>query len=147
MAPSSKARSYCLTINNWTPEHVETLKQEKYKYLLIGNEIAPTTNTPHLQVYISYPNPRSFNAIKNSFPTAHIEIANGTPEQNKAYCSKDDVLFEGGDLPRPGSRSDIAVCRELVQSSNRIRDVVNHATSIQGVRIAELWLKYHESPP
>ncbi len=141
-----KHRSYCLTINNWTPVQLNDLKQEKYKYLLIGDEIAPTTGTPHLQVYISYPNPRSFNAIKCSYPTAHIEVANGTPEQNQKYCSKDKVLFEGGDLPAQGRRSDIEVCKDIVQSTNSMREVVNNATSIQGVRIAELWLKYNEPP-
>lgn len=143
---SGKHRSYCMTIHNWTQNHVDDLKQEKYKYIIIGNEICPTTNRPHLQLYIQFPNARAWTAIKKSYPTAHIEVAGGTPTQNKLYCSKEKILYEDGTLPRPGNRSDIEVCRDIVQSTNSMREVVNNASSIQGVRIAEIWLKYNEKP-
>lgn len=146
MAKGGKHRSYCLTINNWSPAILHSLKEEKYKYILIGSEHAPDTGTPHLQVYISYPNARSFNAIKGSFPTAHIEPAIAGPDKNKTYCSKENLIFEGGDPPAPGARTDIDTCRNIVQSTNSMREVVSHASSVQGVRIAELWLKYHEAP-
>lgn len=129
MAPK-KHRSYCLTINNWTEQHLSDLKQEKYKYIIIGDETAPQTGTRHLQVYISYPNPRSFNSIKESYPTAHIEPAGGSAPQNQAYCSKDKVLYEDGNILRPGTRFDIEVCKDIVKSTNSMREVVAHASSV-----------------
>ncbi len=146
MGKSGKARSFCLTINNYDQSHIDQLKQEKYKYIIIGDEVAPSTGTKHLQVYISYPNPRSFNAIKSIFPTAHIEISAGDAQQNRDYCSKDCILYEDGTLPAQGNRTDIEVCKDIVKSTNSMREVVTHATSVQGVRIAEIWLKYHEPP-
>jgi hypothetical protein len=55
-------------------------------------------------------------------------------------------MFEDGDPPRPGRRTDIDTCRDIVQDTSSMREVVSVATSVQGVRIAELWLKYHEAP-
>ena len=146
MTKENKHRSYCLTINNWKDEHVQNLKCEKYKYIIIGNEHAPETNTPHLQVYIQYKNPITFNSLKKRFPTAHIEPSGGNAEQNQKYCSKEEVLYEDGDLPKQGKRSDIEVCKDIIQDTNSMREVVRHATSVQGVRMAEIWLKYHEAP-
>lgn len=141
-----KKRAYVLTINNYNDEHVKKLKDEKYKYLIIGDEIAPTTGTPHLQIYIHYKNPITWKSLKTKFPSAYIYNAKGTAEQNQKYCSKTKTLFEDGEMPNQGKRTDIEVCKDIVKNTNSMRQVVSHATSIQGVRMAEIWLKYHEPP-
>ncbi|AJP36347.1 replication-associated protein [Avon-Heathcote Estuary associated circular virus 4] len=141
-----RKRAYCMTIHNWSEETVNQLKNLKYQYLIIGNETCPTTDRKHLQVYAYFKNALSFKSIKKQFPTAHIEASKGTPNHNKTYCSKEDVLFEEGTFPEQGKRSDIEVCREIVQSGAGMREVVNHCQSVQGMRIAESYLKYHEKP-
>ncbi len=87
---SSKHRSYCLTLNNYTDEELEhwnTLFAEGKRWI-IGKEIGEE-KTPHLQAYIQYKSSRSFGKMKKLFPRAHIEQAKGSPEENWKYCKKD----------------------------------------------------------
>jgi len=86
-----KARAWSITQNNYSQTHHNIFLQETKdcKYWIIGKEVAPTTGTQHLQVYLYYKNARSLEDMKKTFPQAHIEKAKGTPEQNKVYCSKE----------------------------------------------------------
>lgn len=99
----SKSRTFVFTINNYTEELIEKLKQEECKYLIFGKEIAPTTGTPHLQGYIVFHNPRSHEAIKKLYPWYIVpKFKNATSEHNKAYCSKEATdVFEKGICPTP----------------------------------------------
>lgn len=141
-----KIRGWCLTVNNWTENDLELLKNCSYTYIVIGNEIAPDTKTPHLQVYLYFKNARSFPSVKKISPRAHImrQYANSTADQNRIYCSKECLLFEDGEMPKQGKRTDIDNCRELAKTTNRIRPVILAASSIQGIRIAEKYLEYFE---
>lgn len=99
---SNKARGFCFTLNNYTvQDHIaikEYFESENARYWIMGEEIAPTTNTPHLQGYVLFHNPRHFNVIKNKFRW-HVEKAVGTPWQNKLYCQKGEHFEEAGDIP------------------------------------------------
>jgi hypothetical protein len=97
---SLRTRRWVLTINNpdLTKEQLKdyVINHYKTRYLIIGNEIAPTTGTPHFQMYLEFHNPATFNQLKKRFPTAHIQIANGSAEDSKIYCSKDNDYIEYG---------------------------------------------------
>lgn len=82
------SRSYCFTINNPSVDEVNDLFQNDFKYMIIGFETGKK-GTPHIQGYLQYYQPVTFNTVKLSLPTAHIEVAKGTPQQNIAYCSLD----------------------------------------------------------
>ena len=99
-----KARSWCFTINNPTPADYEELATVKCKYIIYGNELAPTTGTPHVQGYIQFANPATVKLTRS-----HNEIAKGTPEQNITYCKKEGDYIERGELPGTdqGKRKDI----------------------------------------
>jgi len=84
------------------------------------------------------------SAIKSDLPRAHLELAKGNGEQNKAYCSKEKVLFEDGTIKRQGKRNDISRVRDAVEDGANMRAVVAIASSVQSVRIAELYFNYHE---
>lgn len=140
----SRTRTYTITINNYTDEHIDTLKGLKYKYLIIGKEIAPTTLTKHLQVYVYLDNAMTFTAIKKKLPTAHIEIAKGTPEQNRTYCIKENNYEEYGTIPQQGKRTDIEQIREQINEGLGMEQMVETATSYQSLRTAEMLLKYKE---
>lgn len=142
-----RERALCLTIHQDFDKWIEVMKSQKYQYMIIGNETCPKTDKKHLQCYIYFKNARHFSALHKTFYPNHIEFAQYDAGTNKAYCSKESILFEDGEVPaQQGQRTDIQVCRDTVQNTNSMREVVNHATSVQGVRIAELWLKYHEPP-
>lgn len=96
----SRSRNWCFTLNNYTDEDIDKLVNSSYKYLIIGKEVAPTTNTPHLQGFIIFPNARRLSTLKADYnKTTHWEIARGTPEQNIEYCSKSGNFQEHGTKP------------------------------------------------
>lgn len=87
----------CLTVNNYTDVDLEVcrgyVEDSDVVCMVVGKEVAPTTGTPHLQCYFRTVKPHRFSHWKKKFPGAHIELANGTDEQNIEYCSKENVLF------------------------------------------------------
>lgn len=144
----AKARGWTFTVNNYTSEDeaaVHVLSQEA-KYIVVGKEVGEN-GTPHYQGYVFFANPRVFNVIKKLLPRAHIEVAKGNPEQNRTYCTKGgDILIEQGEVPKAGRRTDIEQIRDFVKEKPKMREVVNEATSLQAIKVAEVWLKYHEKP-
>lgn len=89
---NSKGRHWILTWNNYTGTDIVFLEDwcksncENYTFQKeIGKE-----GTPHLQIYFSFKNPRSFKALKETFTGAHIE-----PCRNKIaaeqYCRKKET--------------------------------------------------------
>lgn len=98
----SKTRSYAFTINNYLDKDIDIFNTlTTHRYWIYGIEKG-TEGTPHLQCYIYFKNPTAFLTIKNKFPTAHIESAQGNPQQNRDYCSKDGDFKESGELPTQG---------------------------------------------
>lgn len=98
-APSAhsarRTRAFCFTINNptRTDEYACRLLTKDAIFMIVGREVGEC-GTPHLQGYIRYNNPVTFDRVKKSLPRAHIEIALGTDAQNYEYCKKqDDLLF------------------------------------------------------
>jgi len=69
------------------------------KYIIAGREIAPSTDTPHLQGYCQFAHAKSLSAFRKLFPGCHVESANGTAEQCRKYCIKDGRYRERGDAP------------------------------------------------
>lgn len=142
-----KARAFVFTLNNWTEQEYEKILKLKYNYIVIGDEIAPTTGTPHLQGYVHFKSPTSSNTIRAHIPRAWFEAANGTAEQNFTYSKKDYIKFEDGKRPSQGKRKDIDTIKEYITTkpNPNMRDIcLNYATSYQGIRTAEVLLKYLE---
>lgn len=139
-----KVRDYCFTCNNYTPLQIETVKALKYKYLVFGFEIAPTTGTPHLQGYIYLKSAMSQQAIRKALKGFSLYKCGGTAQQNYDYCTKDNNFFQDGTMPEQGKRTDIDKVREIVTETGRMRDVVATAQSYQSIRVAEVYLTYHE---
>jgi len=94
-----KSRAWCFTINNYTEEHVNVLREFPCKYLVCGREVG-ANGTPHLQGYIYFKHPKTFNNMKNIMPgNAHLEKARGSTDQNREYCTKENNYFETGAKP------------------------------------------------
>jgi len=145
---SGKHRSYAFTLNNYSEEEFMLIKQLKSKYIVIGDEIGEN-GTPHLQGYVNFSNPVSFNTIKKAIPRAHIEVAYSSGYQNFEYCSKEKIKYEDGDRPKPPTRSDLDIIKEYIKQAENpnMSDVIaNYATSLQSIRLAETMLKYSEKP-
>lgn len=104
----SRGIAWTFTINNWDSGDVARLEQlvsnNQAEYIVFGYEVAPSTGTPHLQGYVRFHNRMERAAVVLTIGQAHVEVARGSAAQNRAYCTKEGVYFEDGQLPQgPGS--------------------------------------------
>nr|WBG01412.1 replication-associated protein [Army ant associated cyclovirus 3]WBG01422.1 replication-associated protein [Army ant associated cyclovirus 3]WBG01432.1 replication-associated protein [Army ant associated cyclovirus 3] len=131
-------RRFVFTLNNYNAEDVTKVKffiKDKCKYGIFGKELAPTTNTPHLQGFCNLKKPMRFNTIKKHFNnTVHIEKANGSDEQNKVYCSKAGDTFEEGTPDTQGRRSDLSALVSTIQSGESNERVLAELYPSQYIR-------------
>lgn len=93
MAKNEQSRKYLLTINNpadcgLTHDKIKTLVQSlSPAYFCMADEIA-ATGTHHTHVFLYRPSPVRWHTVKNLFPTAHIEKAYGSVQENRDYIQK-----------------------------------------------------------
>ncbi len=149
----TRSRAWFMTINNYSPEELAKVKAAKSIYLCVCEEVGEQ-GTPHIHCWMYFKSDKFFSKMKKDYPRADIRqsvVSRGMPARN--YCLgqvkkkgfKDNPTFyEVGEMPAQGKRSDITVCREKVLEGGNMRDVVKVASSIQGIRMAELMFKYTE---
>lgn len=154
----NKSRRFCFTIHNYTLAELkrfhslaESLKE--HRYISYGLEIAPDRKTRHIQGYIELNSAQRFTFLHNYFNFKrnkkvlkfHIEIANGTAEDNKKYTSKDGDHFEFGEPVKQGSRSDLKNIKEMIKEDPKnLKSVIDqHTNNFQQMRYAEALPKYY----
>ena len=140
MAEIKETRAWLLTFNNPEKHSVslnilqtilESPKSAKTRDWCMSEEIGLNEHTPHIHLYVHFQNPVAFTTIKNKFPSAHIDIPMGTPEQNRDYVFKigkwemdpkgetniRDSHRESGVCPifRPGSRNDLTGLYDMIR--------------------------------
>lgn len=142
--PNTKYRDYCYTFNNYTEEDYAYVQTIECVYHVIGKEIGEECGTPHLQGYIYFKNPRSWDAVRKLFKGCHIGPRETTIDKAADYCMMDGDFIEIGTRPEQGKRTDIETVREELNNGNGIRGVVRRATNLQQIKIAEAILKYEE---
>lgn len=103
--PGNAKYKYCFTINNYTNEEVENLKEfcaKCAKIYIVGDEKGEKCETPHLQGYINLLKKDRITGLKKHacFKRAHIECCKGSEQDNIKYCSKENVLFTNIKFPR-----------------------------------------------
>lgn len=94
----SKSRNYQLTFNNWTEADRDALIAKQYAYLIIGKEVA-STDTPHLQCYIHFVNPRSLSGVIKDFKGCHVTLCDDKTDVMVKYCQKEGDWEEFGVKP------------------------------------------------
>ena len=135
-----QARGWCFTINN---PRSKTLfpdgLPESIKYIVYQFEIGKE-GTPHLQGFLYFVKPKRMAAIKkiaykNSedasvtpFAGAHLEVAKGSPQQNKDYCTKAETRKEGpwelGEFPKgSGERTDLAAAAQMLKDGKSLKEL------------------------
>lgn len=116
-----KSRAFCLTI--FDQEIFEkTFKHDtNVRYQIAGKEVAPTTGKVHWQCYLYYTNPRRLTAVIKRYKPSHVEIAMGTPSQNKLYCSKDGDIWEAGKIPDDQGKGKLA---EVLDQYDNLDDIL-----------------------
>jgi len=128
---NQRSRAWQLT------KHCEEFKEsdievfrEPSTYSIFGKEIAPTTGQKHWQGYVYLKNQQRGSYLIKLLPGAHIEVARGDHEQNRAYCSKGEDYIEYGIMPisrRPENQGTIAQTRwreaEQAAREGRMQDI------------------------
>lgn len=102
--PLAKHWAGC-TLNNYKPEDEAAFLvnvQPVADYYVYGKEIAPTTGTPHLQFMVCFKSAKRLSAVTKLLPsggTWFVKSAESTMLQASAYCKKDGLFIEFGELP------------------------------------------------
>lgn len=169
-------RKWTLCLNNYTPEELESWKEEiseRCAYGVVGFEKGES-GTPHLQAYVEYKNARRWKTVKTIFGNrCHIEVKtkNCTNVHSANYCKKGEQshdewtnknteghnfglnanFWEHGTLvaENQGCRNDLKAIAEAIQEDgNNIRELVSHDLIInkQQFDTAEKLMKYYEEP-
>lgn len=105
------------------------------RYACFQFEVAPTTLRRHCQGYIYFRTPCRSPAVKKLLRAwngceAHIDHARGTPDQNLAYCSKEESRILGtfrsfGEIPSKGRRNDLREIATMIGEGTNLRDVAS----------------------
>lgn len=138
MEDNKQSRKWNLTINNpldkdWTHEKLNNTLQRisSIIYYCMSDEIGGEQQTYHTHIYFVTSQPKKFTTVKNIFPEAHIEKANGLSSQNRDYVFKEgkwldsekgttnlrDTHEEWGEMPaeKQGKRTDIDNLYEMIK--------------------------------
>lgn len=133
----TSCRNICFTINNPGPDELNSiLEWDQLTYVVAGNEICPTTQTPHLQCYAEFKSPKKFTTIKEKLPRAHIERRRGTAQEAADYCKKDGDYIEQGEISRQGRRTDISQAADMILSGAKMKEVA--------IENPAVYIKYHK---
>jgi len=129
----SRVRAFCFVVNNYTQDEYEKLKESTCEYICFQKEVAPTTNTPHIQGYIYFKNPQNIVKAKKimGVDRAHLIVCDGSAEENRVYCSKTisqgHDFFEKGNLPKQGKRNDITnALAAIAEGANELQILEEH---------------------
>lgn len=155
----NKSRYFIFTIQNPLEKDLERFIKlaeslERHRYIVFGLENAPSTGTKHIQGYIQLKEAQRFTFLQGYFDFKnkdgtlnkfHIQIARGTPEENKNYASKEGKLYEFGEPSYQGKRTDLIEIKEAVKEDPRniSRIVDEKVTNHQQLRFAEGLARYY----
>jgi hypothetical protein len=107
-----RAKNWCFTINNYTPQDVDRLSAalDGVEYLVIGKEVG-ASGTPHLQGTVRFQSRKRRSQVIAVIGQSHCTVTMHLP-QSIDYCKKDGDFTEVGIPPgrgngRQGARSDL----------------------------------------
>jgi hypothetical protein len=158
MSKDIKSRRYCYTIHNYTKKDLKRFHKlaeslEKHRYICYGLEVAPDTGTPHIQGYIELNSAQRLSYLHNYFNFTrngemlkfHIDIANGTAEQNRKYTSKENDFYEFGEPIKQGERNDLREIKEKIKENPKeLKSVIDElGNNYQQLKYAESLPKYY----
>lgn len=149
---NSRSRKYQLTLNNplehgYSHQHIkECMEEIKYIYFCMSDEIGAEEQTPHTHLYFVCENAIHFDRIKKLFPTAHIEKALGSSQENRDYIRKEgkylnsdkketnlpDTFEEYGEMPLDKSAKNETISEqvlEMLEDGNSITDIIKRFPS------------------
>lgn len=94
----ARARCWSITLHNYTEDdeiRFKSIFESNCKEWVIGKELGKSGETPHLQIYVYFENPKTMSAIKKLLDnnTIHCEIAKNI-NALRNYCKKEGNYTE-----------------------------------------------------
>lgn len=134
---TTRARCWCGTLQL----EDETFDGEKFLQDLYDREIIKygvgqieKGSHYHFQFYLQFNKQTYLTALKKVNDKAHWEMARGKPDQNKAYCTKEDTRVRGpwevGRAVGMGHRSDLENATRIIQEGGSPKDVADVLPSV-----------------
>lgn len=114
-----QGKYWCFTINNYTredEEHLKELFEDKLTYLVFGRETGDS-GTPHLQGYLEGRQRLRFRQLRGIMgPGIHLERRRGSAQQASEYCEKDGDFEKFGEISKSsqGKRTDLDEIKEQI---------------------------------
>lgn len=102
MAQSTPVKRWLGTKNNPTDDDQKPNMafEGKFKYIVWGNEVAPTTGTPHWQIYVELKVKVRLSTMVATMCNTHWVPCNGKPKECSDYCKKEGDFHEFGELSK-----------------------------------------------
>jgi len=133
---------FVFTLPNWTQKEYENITLSPAKWLIMGKEICPKTQTPHLQGACIIGKQLAFMTVKKwpGFERCHIEPMKGSVSDQVKYCTKEDSnAFEMGTRPlESGKKTSLSSAVQRVMEGATLAQI---ATDEQG---GEAIVKFHK---
>lgn len=132
MPPAPQARKWCFTTfdettrDNLDNKTTDDVSRPRLRYLVFQEETCPSTGRWHIQGYAEFKDPVRRNALQQWIGdrVCRCEPANGTAEQNKAYCTKEDTRVpdtdprEIGAPGKQGQRNDLEGLQDAIRAGD-----------------------------
>ncbi|ADI48253.1 putative Rep [Circoviridae TM-6c] len=137
--------NWCFTLNNYTNEDVNKLKQVKCRYICLGFEVGDKKQTPHIQGFIQFEKKVRLSVWKKINKKIHAEIMKGTIEQAINYCKKSGTFEERGEIIKMGERRDLKEAKKkCAEVGLRAITDCESTYNLQVIRNCQIMLEYHE---
>lgn len=149
-----KARNWCFTLNNPLIRGDDFLEQLKtvpgFRYVVFQQERGEN-GTPHFQGYIQFGVQKTLQTLKNQVSNAaHFEMARGTVEDNKKYCTKEETRVDGpwtfGEAVSERQRSDLLAVAKKLQAGATLQQVAQEFP-VEMIRYGSGLYKYKRACP
>ena len=125
---TGSAKHYAFTLNNYDAL-LDPSQWPALAYCVYQEEIGPS-GTPHLQGFASFTKRVTLSSVSRlpGLERAHLEVCAGTPQQNEAYCTKEEGRLGGpyrfGEAPTgQGARKDLDTIAAKIKSGASLKRI------------------------
>lgn len=116
---------WCFTINN-PGDYIVPFDPVQMEYLVWQRERGEAAGTEHIQGYVRLKKKSRMSAVKLLLgrDDPHLEMAKGSEEQNRQYCTKEETRIAGpfehgtykAEAGRQGARTDVTALKSLIKT-------------------------------
>ena len=132
-----RVRRFSFNIHNYQEKNYshQKLIQEftnswKIDYMVVGEEITETNNIPHLQGYVEFSSPATWEQVRERFIStigyvSDLQISKADAQSNYKYCTKSNNFKEHGTRSLRLNTDDISVnIISLIQQGYSIAEIM-----------------------